>query len=324
MNEEKDYLGFDSDIEITDDDIAFLLDGMKLSDITLKISDDELNKICDFYNGKVVCLEFDEFRCKTFGKCHCVKVVDDKFVFLFKHVVDIYDDNFECNESKDDGFVEVEAPYDVYIYFAVSEMSDRIIIDDMNLMRSMLDVLLLDNDREYFWWLMTVYEEDYKNNPNLYEKFGSQCILKDENDDVIQKCFKDGIFEYKLFVSEKYERCDITKNELNDICDFYKGQYVIMMLNDQPHFGRISHMDIDTNTHKVKLFFDILLVNDDGLWVKVVDKNSLKFELGTDFNNYFFNKKSSSSDDIIHLLCHYIMQLNRNEICLRNIYDECD
>ena len=321
---EKDYLGFDLDVEITDDDIAFLLDGMKPSDITMKIGDDELNKICDFYNGKVICLKFDKFRCKTFGKCHGVKVVDDKFVFLFKHVVDIYDDNFECNESKDGEFVEVEAPYDVYIYFAVSEMSERIIIDDMNVMRSILDTLLLDNSREYFWWLMTVYEEDYKNNPNRYEKDKCLYILKDENDDVIQKCFKEGIFEYKLFVAENYERCDITKNELNDICDFYKRQHVIMMLNDQPHFGRISHMDIDANTHKVKLFFDILLVDDDGLWVKVVDKNSLKFELGTDFNNDFFNKKFSSSDDIIHLLCHYIMQLNHNEMCLRNIYDECD
>ena len=116
---EKDYLGFVSDIEITDDDIAFLLDGMKPSDITAKIGDDELNEICDFYNGKVVCLEFDEFRCKTFGKCHGVKVVDDKFVFLFKHVIDIYDDNFECNESKDDEFVEVEVPYDVYIYCVI-------------------------------------------------------------------------------------------------------------------------------------------------------------------------------------------------------------
>lgn len=321
---EKDYLGFVSDIEITDDDIAFLLDGMKPSDITLKIGDDEMNEICDFYNGKVVCLEFDEFKCKTFGKCHGVKIVDDKFVFLFKHIVDIYDDNFECNESKDGEFVEVEAPYDVYIYFSVSEMSDRIIIDDMNLMRSVLDTLLLDNGYEYFWWLMAVYEEDYKNNPNRYEKDKSLYILKDENDNVIQKCFNDGSFEYKLFAAEKYERCDITKNELKDICDFYKGQFVIMMLNDQPHFGRISHMNINTNTHKVKLFFDILLVNDDGLWVKVFDKNSLKFELGTDFNNDFFNKKSSSSDDIIHLLSHYIMQLNRNEMCLRNIYDECE
>lgn len=79
-------------------------------------------------NGKVVCLKFDEFRCKTFGKCHGVKVVDDKFVFLFKHVVDIYDDNFECNESKDDEFVEVEAPVMKFCCFVEDVLGGRAIL----------------------------------------------------------------------------------------------------------------------------------------------------------------------------------------------------
>ena len=151
--------------------------------------------------------------------------------------------------------------------------------------------------------------------------------LKDENDDivkdVVRRFVEDGDIEYKLFGAEKYERVDITKNELKDICDFYKGRFVIMLINDQPHFGRISHMDIKANTHKVKLFFDTLLVNDDGLWVKAVGKNSLKFELGTDFNNDFFNKNVCSSDDIINLMCHYLMQLHHNEMCMRNIGEEC-
>ena len=81
-------------------------------------------------------------------------------------------------------------------------------------------------------------------------------------------------------------------------------------------------MDIKANTHKVKLFFDSLLVNDDGLWVKAVGKNSLKFELGTDFNNDFFNKNVCSSDDIINLMCHYLMQLHHNEMCMRHIGEE--
>ena len=69
---EKNYLGFDLDEELmseglTDEDIAILLDGMKPSEITVKIDDEELNKISDFYNGKCICLTFDEFGCKTFG-----------------------------------------------------------------------------------------------------------------------------------------------------------------------------------------------------------------------------------------------------------------
>lgn len=60
-------------------------------------------------------------------------------------------------------------------------------------------------------------------------------------------------------------------------------------------------------------------MNDDDVWGEVVDKNSLKFELGTDFNNAFFNRIVCSSDDIINLMCHYMMQLNQNEICLRHI-----
>ena len=49
---EKNYLGFDLDeelrnLEITDEDIAFLLDGMKPSDFTSKMCDKELNKIIE-------------------------------------------------------------------------------------------------------------------------------------------------------------------------------------------------------------------------------------------------------------------------------------
>lgn len=325
--EEKDYLGFDYYVEITDEDIAFLLDGMKPSDFTTKTNDEQLNKISDFYNGKFVCLDFNEFGCKTFGKCHGIKIVDGKFVFLFKHVVDAYDDNLECNAAKDGEFVEVEAPYDVYTYFYVSEMSDEIIFDDIDDVRNMLERLLLVNIREYFWWLETVYAEDYKINPNRYDKIGSIYRLKDENDDivydVVHRCVKDGDVGYKLFRATEYEMIDISKKELKNVCDFYKGRFVIMLINDQPHFGRISHMDIKANTHKVKLFFDTLLVNDDGLWLDVVDKNSLKIELGTDFNNDFFNKNVCSSDDIIHLMCHYLMQLHHNEMCMRNIGEEC-
>ena len=330
--EEKDYLGFDLDeelgnLEITDEDIAFLLDGMKPSDFTSKMCDKELNKISDFYNGKFVCLDFKEFGCKTLGKCHGVKLVDGKFVFLFKHVVDVYDYNFESNTAEDSEFVEVEVPSDVYTYFYVSEMSDDIIFDDIDDVRNMLERLLLVNIREYFWWLETVYGEDYKINPNRYDKIGSIYKLKNENDDIVcdvlNRCVNDGDVGYKLFRATEYEMIDISKNELKDICDFYKGQFVIMLINDQPHFGRISHMDIKATAHKVKLFFDTLLVNDDGLWLDVVDKDSLKFELGTDFNNAFFNKNVSSSDDIINLMCHYLMQLNQNEMCLRNIGEEC-
>lgn len=325
--EEKDYLGFDYDVEITDEDIAFLLEGMKPSDITEKIDDDELKKISDFYNGKFVCLEFDEFGCQTSGKCHGVKLVDGKFVFLFKHVVDIYDDNFECNTAEDGEFVEVEAPYDIYTYFYVSEMGDEIIIDDMDDVRDVLESLIVDNFRDFFWWLDAAYTEDYKINPNRYIKIGDTYKLKDENDetiyDMVYGCVKDGDFEYKLFGPTEYKRIDITKKEMEDICNFYKGRFIIMTLNGQPHLGRISHMDIKANTHKVKLFFDTLLVNDDGVWVKVVDKDSLKFELGTDFNNVFFNKDVSSSEDIVDLMRHYLMKLNNNEICLKYIGKEC-
>ena len=329
---EKDYLGFDLDEElmneeITDEDIAFLLDGMKPSDFTTKNNDEELNKISNFYNGKFVCLEFDEFGCKTFGKCHGVKIIDGKFVFLFKHVVDVYKYYLECNEAEYGEFVEVEAPYDVYTYFYVSEMYDGIIFDDMDVVKGILEGLFIGNVREYFWWVEDVYAEDYKINPNRYVKNGIMYRLKDENDDIVKdvvhRFVEDGDVEYKLFTAEKYERIYITKNELKDICDFYKSRFVFMLINDQPHFGRISHMDIKANTHKVKLFFDILLVNDDGLWVKSVDKDSLKFELGTDFNNDFFNKNVCSSDDIINLMCHYLMQLHHNEMCMRNIGEEC-
>ena len=328
---EKNYLGFDLDEELmseglTDEDIAILLDGMKPSEITVKIDDEELNKISDFYNGKCICLTFDEFGCKTFGKCHGVKIVDGKFVFLFKHVVDVYKYYLECNEAEDGEFVEVEAPYDVYTYFYVSEMGDGITFDDMNVVKDVLEGMLIGNVREYFWWMQDIYTEDYKTNPNRYDKIDILYRLKDENDDivkdVVRRCVEDGDIEYKLFGAEKYERIDISKNELKDICDFYKGRFVIMLINGQPHFGRISHMDIKANTHKVKLFFDTLLVNDDGLWVKAVDKNSLKFELGTDFNNDFFNKNVCSSDDIINLMCHYLMQLHHNEMCMRHIGEE--
>lgn len=326
--EEKDYLGFDYNVELTDEDIEFLLEGMKPSDITEKTDDEQLNKISNFYSGKFVCLDFNEFGCKTFGKCHGVKIVDGKFVFLFKHVVDTYDYNLESNMAENGEFVEVEAPYDVYTYFYVSEMGDGIIFDDMDDVRNMLGAMIIDNVREYFWWLKTVYTEDYKINPNRYVKNCGMYRLKDENDDfvydIVCRNAKEGKFEYKSFGPTEYERVDISKNELKEICEFYKGLFVIMTLNGQSHLGRISHMDIKPNTHKVKLFFDVLIVHDeeDGLWTKVVGKDSLKFELGTDFNNWFFNRTVCSSEDIINLMCHYLTQLHQNEICLKCIGEE--
>ena len=98
---EKDYLGFDYKVKVTDKDIAFLLDVTNPSDITAKIDDEGLNKISEFYNGKFVCLDFKEFGCRTFGKCHGVKVVDGKFVFLVTRVVDAYDYNLESDWSKE-------------------------------------------------------------------------------------------------------------------------------------------------------------------------------------------------------------------------------
>lgn len=331
--EEKDYLGFDldeelSNLEITDEDIAFLLKGMKPSDITEKTDDEQLNKISDFYKGKFVCLDFKEFDCRTFGKCHGVKIVDEKFVFLFMRVVDAYDYNLECDWSKEGEFIEVEAPYDIYTYFYVSEMYDDIVIDDMDDVKRMLELMVIGNVREYFWWMMAAYAEDCKINPDRYEKNGNKFRLKDEKDDIIyDKIYsnKDVEFDYGSFGPTEYERVDITKNEMKDICDFYKGQFVIMTLNGQPHLGRISHMDIKPNSHNVKLFFDALIVTDesDGVWTNVVGKDSLKFDLGTDFNNWFFDRTVCSSEDIVNLMCNYLTQLHRNEICLGLIGEEC-
>ena len=184
-------------------------------EIEINTGDEELNKISDFYNGKFICLTFDEFGCKTFGKCHGVKVVDGKIVFLFKHVVDVYKYYLECNEAEDGEFVEVEAPYDVYTYFYVSEMGDGIIFDDMVVVKDVLEGMLIGNVREYFWWMQDIYTEDYKTNPNRYDKIDILYKLKDENDDivkdVVRRFVEDGDIEYKLFGAEKYERIDITK-----------------------------------------------------------------------------------------------------------------
>ena len=326
--EEKDYLGFDYKVKVTDKDIAFLLDVTKPSDITAKIDDEGLNKISEFYNGKFVCLDFKEFGCRTFGKCHGVKVVDGKFVFLFTRVVDAYDYNLECDWSKEGEFIEVEAPYDIYTYFIVSEMSGEIVIYDMDDVRGMLEMMVIGNVREYFWWMMSAYGEDCKINPDRYEKNGNKYRLKDEKDDIIyDKIYsnKDGGFDYGSFGPTEYERIDITKKEMKDICDFYKGRFLIMTLNGQPHLGRVRHMDIKPNTHKVKLFFDALIAIDesDGVWTKIVGKDSLRFDLGTDFNNWFFDKTVCSSEDIVNLMCNYLTQLHHNEICLGLIGEEC-
>ena len=59
------------------------------------------------------------------------------------------------------------------------------------------------------------------------------------------------------------------------------------------------------------------------MWTKVVGKDSLRFDLGTDFNNWFFDKTVCSSEDIVNLMCNYLTQLHHNEICLRLIGEEC-
>ena len=152
--------------------------------------------------------------------------------------------------------------------------------------------------------------------------------MKDGEDDFVFDMVysnKGGEFDYGSFGPTEYERCDISKNELKEICNFSKGRFLIMTLNGQPHLGRVRHMDIKPNTHKVKLFFDALIAIDetDGVWTKVVGKDSLKFNLGTDFNNYFFDGTVCSSEDIVNLMCNYLNQLYHNEICLRRIAEEC-
>lgn len=71
-------------------------------------------------------------------------------------------------------------------------------VGDMDDVRGMLEMMIIGNVREYFWWMMSAYGEDCKINPNRYEKNGNKYRLKDEKDDIIyDKIYsnKDGGFD---------------------------------------------------------------------------------------------------------------------------------
>ena len=63
---------------------------------------DDLKSINEFYKGKCVLISFDEFDCVTIGVCHGVTIKDGEYVFLFKNVLDVYDDDCDPHISVDD------------------------------------------------------------------------------------------------------------------------------------------------------------------------------------------------------------------------------
>lgn len=296
------------------------------SKIVANTDADDLKSIDEFYKGKCVLMSFVEFKCVTIGVCHGVIIKDGEYVFLFKNVVDVYEDDCEPHHAVDDELVEVAIPNDDESYLDVFELGEDIICSDEDC-KEILDSARECSVIEYFECLNLMYGIDARTHPERYnEAIGLYCV-KDVNNDILfdwlqNDCKKSGSFEVETLLAEKYRKLDISKNELKDIMDFYKGKFIAFRKDDIDYIGCVSQLSIKTKTHEASVKFDYLFGFDEDELVRYRKKTDLMMRLGTDFTYGFIDRVVLDDETMLKVIFQHSHSLINCEKCCLSIAEE--
>lgn len=288
---------------------------------------DDLKSINEFYKGKCVLISFDEFDCVTIGVCHGVKIKDGEYVFLFKNVLDVYDDDCDPHISVDDEMIEVAIPNDDMLYLDVFDLGDDIICSDEDC-KDVLNQVRESSSFEHLQWLNIMYRIDAKTHPERYVQTMGICHLKDinKNDnlfDWLKNEIEEGIsFTVKTMSGDEYEKCDISRNELKEIMDFYKGKFISFEKDDVTYVGCVSQLSIKTKTHEASVKFDYLFGFDEDELVRYSNKSDLMMKLGTDFTDGFICRAVVDDETMLRVIYKHMLNLMKYELCSIFIAEE--
>ena len=291
---------------------------------------DDLKSIDEFYKGKCVLIPFDEFDCVTIGVCRGVTIKDGEYVFLFKNVLDVYDDDCEPHISVDDEMIEVAIPNDDMLYLDVFDLGDDIICSDEEC-KDVLNQVRESSSFEHLQWLDIMYRIDARTHPERYVQTMGLYHLKDINKDINNDNLFNWLknereesdsFTMKTMVADEYEKCDISKNELKEIMDFYKGKFISFEKDDVTYVGCVSQLRIKTKTHEASVKFDYLFGFDENELVRYSKKGDLMMKLGTDFTDGFICRAVLDDEIMLKVIYEHMLNLMKYEVCCIFIAEE--
>ena len=296
------------------------------SKIVANTDADDLKSIDEFYKWKCILMSFVEFKCVTIGVCHGVTIKDGEYVFLFKDVIDVYEDDCEPHHAVNDELVEVAIPNDDASYLDVFELGDDIICSDEEC-KEILGSARECSVIEYFECLNLMYGVDARTHPERYEKIAGMYRVKDINNDIIfdwlenESKESDG-FKFKTLLAEEYQKLDVSKNELKEIMEFYKGKFISFEKDDITYVGCVSQLSIKTKTHEASVKFDYLFGLEEDELVRYRKKSDLMMRLGTDFTNAFICRAVLDDETMLKVIFNHMKNLMRTETSCLFIAEE--
>ena len=316
----------DGKLDLSHEESLKFLSEFTASKIVANTDADDLKSIDEFYKGKCVLMSFTEFKCVTIGVCHDVIIKDGEYVFLFKDVIDVYEDDCEPHHAVDDELVEVAIPNDDATYLDVFELCDDIVCSDEDC-EEILTHVRKTISFEHFEWFNIMYGIDARTHPERYdEAMGLHCV-KDVNNDILfdwlkDDCKKNGSFALKIFLAEEYKKRDISKNELKEIMDFYKGKFISFRKDDIDYVGCVSQLSIKNKTHEVSVKFDYLFGFEEDELVRYRKKSDLMMRLGTDFTDEFMRRTVLNDETMLKVIFKHLNNLINCERCCLAIAEE--
>lgn len=287
---------------------------------------DDLKSIDEFYKGKCVLMPFDEFDCVTIGVCHGVTIKDGEYVFLFKNVLDVYDDDCDPHISTDDEMIEIAIPNDDMLYLDVFDLGDDIICSDEDC-KDVLNQVRESSNFEHFRWINIMYAIDARTHPERYDQILGLYHLKDINNNNLFDWLKNdskenSSFTLKSMSADEYEKQDISKNELKEIMDFYKGKFISFEKDDVIYVGCVSQLSIKSKTREASVKFDYLFGFDENELIRYSKKGDLMMKLGTDFTDGFICRSVVDDETMLKVIFKHMKDLMKYVMCCFFIAEE--
>ena len=172
-----------------------------------------------------------------------------------------------------------------------------------------------------------MYGIDARTHPERYDQIAGMYCVKDIDNDIIFDWLENdgkesGSFAVKTLLAEKYQKLDITKNELKEIMDFYKGKFISFEKDDITYVGCVSQLSIKTKTHEVSVKFDYLFGFEENELVRYHKKSDLMTMLGTDFTNAFICRAVLDDESMLKVIFNHMKALMRTEMSCLFIAEE--
>ena len=220
--------------------------------------------------------------------------------------------------------------YDDMLYLDVFDLGDDIICSDEDC-KDVLNQVSESSSFEHLQWLDIMYRIDSKTHPERYVQTMGLYHLKDNNKDINNDNLFNWLknehegsdsFTVKTMVADEYENCDISKNELKEIMDFYKGKFISFEKDGVTYVGCVSQLSIKTKTHEASVKFDYLFSFGENELVRYSKKSDLMMKLGTDFTDGFICRAVVDDETMLRVIYKHMLNLMKYELCSIFIAEE--